>query len=238
MWAATTYHTHPADRDDRGVGEKEKEEEVRERDKRPCFSNSREITPEDPLTNSTPAAPLVNDPLAAPLTNSTPGAPLVNDPPAAPLTNSTPGAPLVNDPPPFNNSTPAAPLSLEPPVKIVSPLREPLSHSLFEEEDLLSGLCPEDLNFSLNTSLTTTTTPRPQPIPRYTGGPHSVPEAVDRDFGMASECVAGVGEEGGEGGEREERGSFFGLPSLVRSLLKEHRGIDQLYGTFIHKSPD
>ena len=95
-----------------------------------------------------------------------------------------------------------------------------------EEEDLLSGLCPEDLNFSLNTSHC------PQTIPGDFGSEDGGME-LRQDVGHIPEPVfeAPTGEERREEEERERgENTFFGLPPLVQSLLKEHRGITQLYG--------
>ena len=94
-----------------------------------------------------------------------------------------------------------------------------------EEEDLLSGLCPEDLNFSLNTSSF-----GPDTIP---GGPGSIPgDGMEHKQEHTSSPLPVCSTEGGEGGVRNEDGErgFFGLPALVQSLLKEHRGINDLYG--------
>ena len=82
-----------------------------------------------------------------------------------------------------------------------------------EEDDLLTGICPEDFSFSLNTSHTAT-------VHQRGGG------SVEGDVRVEG----GGGSVEGGGGMDEETGTFFGLPSLVQSLLEEHRGIHQLYG--------
>jgi hypothetical protein len=91
-----------------------------------------------------------------------------------------------------------------------------------EEEDLLRGLCPEDLSFSLNTSHC------PQTIPV---GPSSIPGDGGTECGQDSGHIppSPVCVKMGEERVEEEESSFFGLPPLVKSLLKENRGICQLY---------
>ena len=96
-----------------------------------------------------------------------------------------------------------------------------------EEEDLLRGLCPEDLSFSLNTSNC------PQTIPV---SPSSIPGDGGTERGQDSGHIphSPVCVKMGEKRVEEGDSSLFGLPPLVKSLLKEHRGICQLYGNNYH----
>lgn len=96
----------------------------------------------------------------------------------------------------------------------------PLNLLEFEEEDLLSGICPEDLSFSLNTSASIVNTSLTAALP-------SLPSPPDVEQGQV---VNFIPDSPPPRGPREEGGTLFGLPETVRSLLEEHRGVRSLYG--------
>lgn len=96
---------------------------------------------------------------------------------------------------------------------------EPPNLLEFEEEDLLSGICPEDLSFSLNSSASIVNTSQTPALPPS----HS----ADMEQGQALNFIP---DSPPPRSLREEAGTLLGLPETVWSLMEELRGIQSLYG--------
>lgn len=108
--------------------------------------------------------------------------------------------------------------------ELMETTQQPSNLLEFEEEDLLSGICPEDLSFSLNTSANFFNTSLTAALPSLL---HPPPSPPDMEQGQA---VNFIPDSPPPPPPREERGSLFGLPETVWSLLEEHRGVQSLYG--------
>ena len=82
-----------------------------------------------------------------------------------------------------------------------------------DTDDLLCGICPEDLSFSFNNStyMEPTRTPCKTEL--------TVTPAIFKDSTVTNHIKRQTGD-----------GTFYGLPAKVKECLKEHRGITQLYG--------
>ncbi len=98
------------------------------------------------------------------------------------------------------------------------------------DQDILFGLCPEDLNFSLNTSnisecaktLTAGTEDKKEE------GLNKSIDGITRTQFIKSSAL--LSNKATEVNTTSDRGTFYGLPLRVKECYEEFRGIKQLYG--------